>query len=257
MRKYWKTFVLCWGIGLALVVLQTVIEPMSMNNITGILKDFSGNQTSTLIKLLAYFCVATILICLGTMSDSILRQKLNALISTDLSLNLLRSVLYAHNSFLLNNEPERIVSRISRDAGDYSEFKVSTLLEIPLVLIGFTATCYMMFFGSFSCLESLGFVQEQKGNILLACIIIAMSPLHISFLLYNKKFMQIEQQQADAYEEEYQTSTESLRGITDIRASNSFVFIITRLWNILTKTRDTRIRLFSIFSVFLLILLCL
>lgn len=250
MRKYWKTFVLCWGIGLALVVLQTVIEPMSMNNITGILKDFSGNQTSTLIKLLAYFCVATILICLGTMSDSILRQKLNALISTDLSLNLLRSVLYAHNSFLLNNEPERIVSRISRDAGDYSEFKVSTLLEIPLVLIGFIATCYMMFFGSFSCLESLGFVQEQKGNILLACIIIAMSPLHVSFLLYNKKFMQIEQQQADAYEEEYQTSTESLRGITDIRASNSFVFIITRLWNILTKTRDTRIRLFSIFSVF-------
>ena len=55
MRKYWKTFVLCWGIGLALVVLQTVIEPMSMNNITGILKDFSGNQTSTLIYCLHIF----------------------------------------------------------------------------------------------------------------------------------------------------------------------------------------------------------
>lgn len=250
MKKYWKTFVLCWCIGLGLVVLQTVIEPMSMNNITGLLKDISGAQTSTLVKLLAYFCAATILICVGTMFDSILRQKLNALISTDLSLMLMSSVLYAHNSFLLNNEPERIVSRISRDAGDYSDFKVSTLLEIPLVLIGFTVTCYMMFFGSFACLESIGFIQEQKGNVLLACIIIAMSPLHISFLLYNKKFMRIEQQQADAYEEEYQTSTESLRGITDIRASNSFMFIITRLWHILTRTRDNRIRLFSIFSVF-------
>lgn len=250
MKKYWKTFVLCWCIGLGLVVLQTVIEPMSMNNITGLLKDISGAQTSTLVKLLAYFCAATILICVGTMFDSILRQKLNALISTDLSLKLMSSVLYAHNSFLLNNEPERIVSRISRDAGDYSDFKVSTLLEIPLVLIGFTVTCYMMFFGSFACLESIGFIQEQKGNVLLACIIIAMSPLHISFLLYNKKFMRIEQQQADAYEEEYQTSTESLRGITDIRASNSFMFIITRLWHILTRTRDNRIRLFSIISVF-------
>lgn len=250
MKKYWKTFVLCWGIGLGLVALQTVIEPMSMNNITGLLKDISGDQTKLLIKLLAYFCTATILICLGSMFDSILRQKLNALISTDLSLKLMSSVLYTHNSFLLNNEPERIVSRISRDAGDYTEFKVSTLLEIPLVLIGLIATCYMMFFGSFACLESIGFVQEQKGNILLACIIIAMSPLHISFLLYNKKFMQIEQQQADAYEEEYQTSTESLRGITDIRASNSFAFIITRLWHILTRTRDNRIRLFSIFSIF-------
>ena len=108
----------------------------------------------------------------------------------------------------------------------------------------------MMFFGSFSCLEAIGFIQEQKGNILLAWIIIVMSPLHISFLLYNKKFMKIEQQQADAYEEKYQISTESLRGITDIRASNSFVFIIARLQNIFMRTRDNRIRLFTIFSVF-------
>lgn len=250
MKKYWKTFVLCWSIGFGLVVLQTVIEPMSMNNIAGLLEKFSSNQTKTLIKLLAYFCASTILICLGTMFDSILKQKLNALISTDLSLKLMKSVLYTHNSFLLNNEPERIVSRISRDTGDYSEFKVSTLLEIPLVLIGLIITCYMMFFGSFACLEAIGFIQEQKGNILLAWIIIVMSPLHISFLLYNKKFMKIEQQQADAYEEEYQISTESLRGITDIRASNSFVFIIARLRNIFMRTRDNRIRLFTIFSVF-------
>ena len=55
MRKYWKTFVLCWGIGLGLVVVQTVIEPMSMNNITGILKDFSGNQTRVVSGILRTF----------------------------------------------------------------------------------------------------------------------------------------------------------------------------------------------------------
>lgn len=248
MKKTAQVLTISWIIGLAVILLQSLIDPLIMNNVTFLLK----NGLAAPCKIFLYiglFSTSMLLICAGNLIGSILKQTLIFSLNAKETLRLMSTVFYTDSSFMRKHAPEKVVTRISRDVNDFSGFKVSTIIEIPLIIAGLITTCLMMFFGAPHFLADWG-LNLQQGSPLLATIIILMTPLHLIFLLFNAKFIKIEQAQAEAHENEIQLSTESLHAIEDVRSSYAFDFILNRLWGVYEKTQRSKSRLFAVFSAF-------
>lgn len=241
-------FVCGWLIGGFAIIMQALIEPIIMNNITAHLKE-GGNDFSMIVLLIGAFLFSSILVCVANMALIILKRMCTLFQNKKIIHKLMGNVLCSESQYLKEHEPEQIVTRLSRDVFDYTDFKVSTLIELPLVVLGLISTCFVMYLGSPEFLLNLG-IKSQNGNAILATIIIMMTPLHLTFLLFNKKFVRIEYAQAEAHEKEIQIATELLRGIEDIRAVNAFNFALERLWIGLENARKHKTKLFALFVSF-------
>ena len=248
MKYMLKSLCASWLIGFIMVAFQVIADPLVMNNITFIFR--TGNGDSYRIFLyIGILLLSTIAVCIGNTVCSILKRYMIFSFNAEKNLNLMSKVLYTDCVFMQKNSPEKIITRISRDVNDYSDFKISTAIELPLIVTGLITTCYMMFCGSPQFLTTWG-INLQHGNFTLALIIILMTPLHLTFLLFNNKFIKIEQDQADAHENEIHLATESLNAIEDIRSSFAFSFILERLKYVYKKTQQNKTKLFALFSVF-------
>ena len=250
MKKHLNLLVVCWVVGLFLPICQSFLEPMTLKSVTEALEHCNPESAPQIVKYLVLFLFVAIGGCAARALSAVIRGKLSALHVSDWTIDLMKKVLFTRNDYLLQNEPEKIVRRIARDTETATSYLLSLWVEAPFALIGLGMTSWLMFFGSPEFLETSLKLAHQQGNILLATVIVCMAPLHLLFLLYNKKLMSIEQRQADASEMEAFVATETLRGITDIRSSYSFPFAISRLVNTIIPSRDTRIRLFSLNILF-------
>ena len=247
MKKHIFLLLVCWLVGLFMPITRSFIEPTTMNGITATLQHCTSDSAPRIMLFLGLFLFVEIGLCVARALSAIMRGRLAALHDSEWTIQLMKKVLFTRNSYLLQNEPEKIVRRIARDTDTVTTYKMSLWLDAPFALLGLLLSLWLMYFGSPDFLAGLA---QQKGNVLLATIVVCMSPLHLLFLLYNKKLMSIEQQQADATEKETFVATETLRGIADIRASYSFPFALNRLLGTIIPSRDTRIRLFSLNVLF-------
>lgn len=250
MKKHLNLLFVCWAVGLFLPICQSFLEPMTLKSVTDALEHCKPDSTPQIVKFLFLFLCVTIGGCAARALSAVIRGKLSALHVSDWTLELMKKVLFTRNDYLLQNEPEKIVRRISRDTETATSYRLSLWVDAPFAVIGLAMTLWLMFFGSPEFLEASLNLAHQQGNVLLASVIVCMAPLHLLFLLYNKKLMSIEQRQADASEKEVLVATETLRGIADIRASYSFPFALQRLMDTIIPSRDTRIRLFSLNILF-------
>ncbi len=248
MKYMLKSLFASWMIGFIIVSFQAIVDPLVMNNITFSLRTGKSDSPSIFLYI-GIFLLSTIIVCAGNTVFNILKHYMIFSFNAKTNLELMSKVLYADCVFMQKNSPEKIVTRISRDVNDYSDFKISTAVELPLIIAGLITTCYIMFCGTPQFLTTLG-INSQQGNFLLAVIIILVTPLHLSFLLFNNRFIQIEQAQADAHENEIHLATESLNAIEDVRSSFAFSFILKRLKCVYEKTQQNKTKLFALFSVF-------
>lgn len=250
MKKNLRLLFICWMIGMFLPICQSFLEPMALKSVTDTLEHCTPDDTVQIVKFLFLFLCVTIGGCIARALSTIIRAKLSALHISNWTIDLMKKVLFTKNDYLLKNEPEKIVHRISRDTETVTNYRISLWIDAPFTVVGLTIALWLMFFGSPHFIDECLNLAHQQGNVLLASIIVCMSPLHLLFLLYNKKLMSIEQRQADASEKETQVATETLRGIADIRASYSYPFALQRLINTIIPSRDTRIKLFSLNILF-------
>ncbi|MBR0197772.1 MAG: ABC transporter ATP-binding protein [Kiritimatiellae bacterium] len=242
--------VICWLIGMFLPICQSFIEPMALKSVTDVLAHCKLDSASHIVKLMLLFLCAVIGNVVARTFSSVIRGKLSVIQISDWTIRLMKKILFTRNDFLLQNEPEKVVRRISRDTETATTYNLSLWVDAPLAVLGLIISVYLMYFGSPYFLESNFNFAHQQGNALLASVIIGMTPLHLLFLLGNRKVMSIDQRQADASEKEFLVATETLRGVADIRASYSFPFAIKRLIETITPSRDMRIRLFTLHILF-------
>ncbi len=247
MRKHFKLLVISWIIGVFMPITRSFIEPSTMNGITDALQNCVPGDASRILMFLGLFLFVEIGVCVARVLSDIVRNKLSATHDAEWMVELMQKVLFTRNDYLLGNEPEKIVRRIERDTETVTAYHLSFWIDAPFALFGMMLALWQMYFGSPGFISNM---VHQKGNAYLATIIVCMAPLHLLFLLYNKKVMSIEQQQADAAEKATLVGTETLRGITDIRASYSFRFAEKRLLRTIISSRDTHIKLFSLHTIF-------
>lgn len=238
-----------WIIGLSILIIQSIIEPLTLKSVTFTLENHATEGGAKIITFASLFFVTNVGLCLLTAVSQVIADRLSTFAISDWTIRLMKKILFTDNDFLQKNEPEKIVNRISRDTATALEYKISALFDAPFTFAGVFISAYTMFSGSFGFLERLGFAP-QKGNVLLATIIILMSPLHLLFLLYNKKFMEIEQRRSDAIEKENHISIESLRGIVDVRATNAFSFITQRIISTNIQNRNLQVNLAALRTLF-------
>ncbi len=250
MRKHLNLLIICWVIGVFLPICQSFIEPMALKSVTDVLAHCKPDSASHIVKLMLLFLCAVIGNVVARAFSSVIRGKLSVIQISDWTIRLMKKILFTRNDFLLQNEPEKVVRRISRDTETATTYNLSLWVDAPLAVLGLMISVYLMYFGSPYFLESNFNFAHQQGNALLASVIICMTPLHLLFLLGNRKVMSIDQRQADASEKEFLVATETLRGVADIRASYSFPFAIKRLIETITPSRDMRIRLFTLHILF-------
>lgn len=247
-RLYRAFFVISWLIGGLAIVLQSVIEPIAMNNIIAVLKRGEGELTRVSLLIFVFFlssvCAFAINLCVIILKRVIVFAQ-NANMMCDLTTR----VMCSGNEKEGGQGPEQIVTRLSRDILDYLEFKIFAIIESPLALLGVMVTCLMMFVGSPDFFDHLG-VMPQHGDVVLGSIIILMTPLHLVFLFFNNRIMKLDYAQAEAHEKEIQIATESLRAIEDVRSSNAFDFVLKRISGRLEKTRKTKTKLFALYATF-------
>lgn len=233
-----------------LPIVQSFLEPMALKSITNVLEHCKPDSASQIVKLMFLFLCAVLGNVVARAFSSVIRGKLSVILISDWTIALMKRILFTRNDFLLQNEPERIVRRISRDTETVIAYRISLFVDAPFAILGLTISVYLMYFGSPGFLEALFDFSHQRGNILLASVIVCMTPLHLLFLFGNKRLMSIDQKQADASEKEFLVATETLRGAADIRATYSFPFAIKRLIETITPSRDMRIRLFTLHILF-------
>ncbi len=167
-------------------------------------------------------------------------------------MRLYRRILGTGAEFFERNESVKIVKRIERDVLNYTNYRLQRNVNLPIALPGLAVSGRMMFFGSFEFLQSLG-MEIQKGNTVLALLIIFLSPLQFAFLIFNRIFMKAEAAEVQNVEEGYAFCSEALDGVADLRANGAFSFALQRIRKILEKIRAARIQIQKMYATLPLI----
>lgn len=172
MKKHLNLLIVCWLVGLFLPICQSFLEPMSVKSVTDVLEHCTSDSTPQIVKFLVLFLCVVIGSCIARALSAIIRGKLSALRISDLTIDLMKKVLFTRNDYLLQNEPEKIVRRISRDTETATSYHISLWIDAPFALIGLVLSVWLMFFGSPEFLERDFNLSHQQGNVLLATVIV-------------------------------------------------------------------------------------
>lgn len=65
-----------------------------------------------------------------------MRGKLSAMHDSERIIELMKKVLFTQNDCLLENEPEKIVRRISRDTDMVTSYQLSLWIDAPFAVLG-------------------------------------------------------------------------------------------------------------------------
>ena len=242
-------FVIYGLLGCFTLLLQSVIEPVATNGITQLLTNPTNEQALRLFDLLVLFCLCIIGMPICDSLSNVLKEVLEGRYVKTKTMQLMRKILFTSNDYFLKNDPESIVNTMSHDIETYAQFFITLLLDIPLIIIGLMITIATMYCGSWSGLSQFGFPSEQKGNVILATIVLVMIPLRLAFLLYDKKVCEYDQIRQDASNGVIHQATESIRGIVDIRSANAFSFILNRIGFTCARFYKARIKMSSLITV--------
>ncbi len=232
----------CWLLGATTLLFQA-LQPVVLNNITNTLTvgEFQETRIQALYVLLGGYLVLTFGTFMIDVVQFIVSEYWKSRIIFADTMELYRRIVYTNPDFNQDNEPEKIVKRIERDVLLCVAFTVQCVMAIPMVVPGLVISAWLMFFGSSECFEWLG-LTDQKGNALLATVIILMSPLQFFFLAFNRLFIKVESKQAEVVEKNYVTASETLRGMMDIRSVGAFPFALARIAEILRSVMKMRNR---------------
>lgn len=249
MKKNLLYLIASWACGLFMLYCQA-FQPVVLNSLTRILTsaDSMADGNRLVAGLCTFFAVGLVL-CLLTVSGKIIEQSWVASTVRDESMTLFQRVLFTCNTFLNENEPEKIVKRIDRDVRTCVNFYVVFWSGLPMTVLGLTVSACMMFMGSFEFIEIFG-DSHQNGNTILALTIIFLVPFQVIFLLFNNRFIRLENRKATAEENGYLVSTEAFRGIADIRAVNAFRFALGRMSESQTNIKKRTIAMETFFACF-------
>lgn len=242
--------ILCWLLGLLVILFQTA-EPVVLNNITQLLTRQTDSEDPVFWYLAAFLCV-TLGAFLTQVGSFVVFETWKSHEIFQHSMRLYRRILGTGTDFFEQNESVKIVKRIERDVLNYTNYRLQRNVNLPIALLGAFVSGRMMFCGSFEILHSLG-MEAQKGNTILALLIIFLSPLQFAFLIFNKIFMKAEAAEVQNVEEGYAFCSEALDGIADLRANGAFPFALGRICKILEKVRAARIQIQKMYVTFPLI----
>ena len=148
MKKYLNLLIVCWAVGLFLPITRSLVEPITMNGITAALKNITSESALQIIRFLGLFLFVEIGACILGALSAILRNRLSAKYISERTIDLMKKVLFTRNDYLLRNEPEKIVRRISRDTETVAFYQLSLWIDAPFAIIGLSLALWQMSYSS-------------------------------------------------------------------------------------------------------------
>lgn len=236
--------ILYWIIGLSLIVVQCLCEPMALKSVADVLQ-CDQIEVRKLIGYLAFLLISTFASPIVKVVSNVIRERLVAQRVKELTSCVMTRLLRSDGSYFVAHNSDALIVQFSADRERCSSVYWSMVLDFPVAFVALLVMAMMMFTGSFAWLERLGFVHLE-GNWILALVVLLMSPLHMIFLLFSKKVMSIEQKRTEAVCSENQNLMESLRGIDDICSYNAFAFVDERIRNMSKSFFRARLWLFCL-----------
>ncbi len=159
----------------------------------------------------------------------------------------MKRVLLTRSEHSLGEQSEELEQKISGNTANVCDFSVSACSEMPPMFIGLVVSAIFMLYGSSwlfgqggilhdapECvLNALSGEKELIGNLCMASFVLIISVLcmAIRWLMDRNIGKRNREDTSKAMEHATFVSMESLRGIQDIRSSNSFTFALSRLAN--------------------------
>lgn len=172
-------------------------------------------------------------------------NRLSASLSVYNTIDRMKKVLFTRSEHSLKEQSEELEQKISGNTSNVSGFIVSTCTEIPPVLIGLAISTFYMFCGSDWLFKPGGILhnapdwlldafsgeKQLAGNFYMASFVLLASFLCMAarWIMDRDTGKRNREETSKAMERATFISMESLRGIQDIRSSNSFPFALKRL----------------------------
>ena len=172
-------------------------------------------------------------------------NRLTASLALHKTIDRMKRVLFTHSEHSLREQSEELEQKISGNTANVCDFTVSTCTEMPPMAIGLIVSAIFMFYGSGWLFEQGGILHDAPkcvlnalsgenrlvGNYYMASFVLIISFLcmAIRWLIDRKTGKRNREDTSRAMEHATFVSMESLRGIQDIRSSNSFTFALSRL----------------------------
>ena len=238
----------CWIAGGLLAVVGTRLVPLLENTVTARLQSPDSGAFAALCAFLALLFAANLLSSAGFSLLGFLQERISSQWVEDRMGGLIRRLLFARPGFLAERDPVGIVARITRDAEEEVQFRASCWVSIPAIALQMAMALGMMFLGSSPFWATIGF-RHQPGDWRLAVLVVALSPLHLLTLAFNRRLMSENQRFAEAGERETSTLTETIRGVQDLRSSGAFPFGLSRVDAAMSEARTRRLRFWKVVLV--------
>ena len=235
----------CWIAGLALALVCTRLVPLLENTITARLQGHGGMSFARLSAFLAALFLTSLLASAGHSLLGFLQERVSSRWVDERVRGIVSRVLLARAGFLAERNSVEIVTRVTRDAEEESQFRMSCWVSVPTIALEMALALGMMFLGSSALWERFGF-RHQPGDWRLALLVVALAPLHLLSLAFSRRLMSANQRFAEAGERERATLTETLEGVQDLRSSGAFPFGLDRVSSVLSESRLTRLRFWKV-----------
>ena len=172
-------------------------------------------------------------------------NRLAAHLTLHKTIERMKRVLFTRSEHSLQEQCEELEQKISGNTTNVSSFTVSAFTEIPPAIICLVVSAIFMFYGSGWLFEQGGILHDAPkyvlnalsgknrlvGNCYMASFVLIISFLcmTVRWLLDKKTGKRNREDTSKAMEYATFISMESLRGIQDIRSTNSFEFALSRL----------------------------
>ena len=115
----------CWIVGLLTLIIQSIIEPLTLKSVTFTLENYMTESSAKIIVFAILFFITNVGLCILNATSQIIKDRLTAFAISDWTIRLMRKVLFTGSDYLQKNEPEKIVNRISRDTATALDYKIS------------------------------------------------------------------------------------------------------------------------------------
>lgn len=209
----------------------------------------------TVLPVIGIFFIAS----LGNAFLNVLRTALNGIYLEHLvrnrSLSIFSRIMRVDPLFFRTNEPSKICNRIINETNQVESFWLNTKLGTPTTILGLIVFTYVLYCGLGTQTPIIGdYLAEhgfnQKGNWLLASLILFLSPLQSIFLLFDKQIQKINYEARSADDEVQAITIEVMTGVREVRNHFAFDYALSRIRAAYDRLRNVEIDIVKLQSIF-------